>query len=72
MVGYLYNNQLGMTDSAEAAYRKFLSLYPQNELATSAQFELETLGKDPQELLPPPEQRKVVTSRSKPKTASPR
>jgi len=71
MVGYLYNNQLGMTDSAEVAYRKFLSLYPQNELATSAQFELETLGQDPQELLPPPTERNVVTSKSKPKTASP-
>jgi TolA-binding protein len=44
MVGYIYNNQLGITDSASAAYKKFLKLYPQNELATSAQFELETLG----------------------------
>lgn len=52
MVGYLYNNQLGRSDSAAVAYKKFLRLYPQNELATSAQFELETLGKKPEELLP--------------------
>lgn len=52
MVGYLYNNHLLMADSAGAAYRKFLALYPQHELATSAQFELESLGKQPEELIP--------------------
>jgi tetratricopeptide (TPR) repeat protein len=69
MVGYLYNNQLGITDSAAAAYKKFLKLYPQNELATSAQFELETLGKRPEELLPAqPGQNAAAES---PKNASP-
>lgn len=52
MVGYLYNNYLANIDSAAAAYRLFLQLYPTHELATSAQFELENVGKDPQELLP--------------------
>lgn len=52
MVGYLYNNYLGNTDSAGTAYRRFLQLYPSHELSTSAQFELENLGRDPQDLLP--------------------
>lgn len=54
MVGYLYNNGLLKPDSAEIAYKKFLELYPQSELATSAQYELQTIGKTPEELIPDP------------------
>ena len=52
LVGYLYNNELHNTDSAAAAYRRFLERFPQHEMATSAQYELQTLGKSPEELLP--------------------
>jgi TolA-binding protein len=54
MVGYLYNNVLLKPDSAEFVYKKFLELYPQSELATSAQYELQTIGKTPEELIPNP------------------
>jgi outer membrane protein assembly factor BamD (BamD/ComL family) len=54
LVGYLYNNALLKPDSAEIAYKKFLELYPQGELATSAQYELQTIGKKPEDLIPNP------------------
>lgn len=53
LVGYIYNNDLHQLDSAAAAYRRFLEKYPDNEMARSAEFELNTLGKSPEELLPP-------------------
>ncbi len=53
LVGYIYNNELHQLDSAAAAYRRFLERFPDNEYAGSAQFELSTLGKSPEELLPP-------------------
>jgi outer membrane protein assembly factor BamD (BamD/ComL family) len=56
LIGYLYNNELHNTDSAAAAYKRFLERYPDSEMATSARFELNTLGKSPEEALPiPPE-----------------
>ncbi len=52
LIGYLYNNELHDIDSAAAAYHRFLARYPDHEMALSAQFELNTLGKPPEELLP--------------------
>ena len=54
LVGYLYNNELHNLDSAAAAYRRFLEKFPDNEMAMSAQFELNNLGKSPDEFLPKP------------------
>jgi len=51
--GYIFNNELKNNDSAAAAYKRFLAAYPEHEMAASAQFELEHLGKSPEELLPP-------------------
>jgi hypothetical protein len=65
MVGYLYNNSLLKPDSAAIAYTHFLELYPQNELATSAQFELQTIGKKPEDLIPEPVPSKVTSTPSK-------
>jgi len=68
MVGYLYNNNLAMIDSARAAYMRFLARYPQSELATSAQFELDNLGKKPDDLLlqeKPSDQPKVASKQGK-------
>ncbi|MBI5021295.1 MAG: tetratricopeptide repeat protein [Ignavibacteriales bacterium] len=45
--GFVYNNELHLLDSAKIAYENFLQKYPEHELAASAKFELETLGKDP-------------------------
>ncbi len=55
LVGYLYNNELHVLDSAAVAYRSFLARFPSHEMAPSAQFELNNLGKSPEELLPAPD-----------------
>ena len=49
--GFLFNNELHNTDSAKAIYQSFLQQYPNHELAQSAKFELENLGKDPGQAL---------------------
>ena len=66
MIGYIYGNELYNLDSAAVAYRRFLDMYPQHEMALSAQFELNNLGKTPDELLPQAAGTEVAT---KPATA---
>jgi outer membrane protein assembly factor BamD (BamD/ComL family) len=51
MLAFNYNNELAQYDSAKKYYRLFLEKYPNDELASSARFELETIGKGPEELL---------------------
>lgn len=51
LAGFLYNNEMHQLDSARMIYESFLQKYPEHELATSAKFELETLGKDPGQAL---------------------
>ena len=51
LIGFLYNNELKNIDSARMAYEKFLQNYPAHTLALSAKFELETLGRDPAQVL---------------------
>jgi len=51
LIGYIYNNELHNLDSAAVAYRRFLAKYPQHEMARSAQFELDHLGKPIDEFL---------------------
>ena len=51
--GFIYNNELHQLDSAKLVYETFLQKYPDHELAASAKFELETLGKDPGQTLNP-------------------
>jgi len=63
MMGYLYNNELRLLDSAASAYKRFLEKYPNSEMAASAKFELETLGKSPEELVP----KEVVAEKPSPK-----
>jgi outer membrane protein assembly factor BamD (BamD/ComL family) len=45
--GFILNNELHKLDSAKIVYETFLQKYPGHQLASSAEFELETLGKDP-------------------------
>jgi outer membrane protein assembly factor BamD (BamD/ComL family) len=52
MIGYIYNNELGMLDSARVAYEQFLTQYPEHEMSMSAKFELDNLGRSPEELVP--------------------
>ena len=51
LTGYIYSNQLQMFDSAKVFYELFLQKFPKHELAPSVTFELESLGKSPQETL---------------------
>lgn len=51
LVGYIYNNNLGMHDSAKTYYERFLQRYPEHDLIPTVQFELNTLGLTPQEAL---------------------
>jgi TolA-binding protein len=51
LVAYVYNNEIGNTDSARVWYTRFLERYPSHDMAQSAQFELNNLGKTPDELL---------------------
>ncbi|RCK75123.1 MAG: hypothetical protein IGBAC_1259 [Ignavibacteriae bacterium] len=53
LIGFIYNNQLHQLDKAKSAYEEFLNKYPDHELTQSAQIEIQTLGKNPEELIPP-------------------
>lgn len=53
LIGFIYNNQLNNLDSAKIAYEAFLEKFPDHELAPSAQMEIQTLGKSPEELIQP-------------------
>lgn len=51
MIGFIYNNDLKKYDSAKIAYAAFIQKYPTSTLVESAQFELSTMGKTPEEIL---------------------
>ncbi len=51
VIGFIYNNELKVIDSARIAYEDFLKRYPENQLVGAVQFELNNLGKDPEEIL---------------------
>jgi TolA-binding protein len=51
LAGFLLSNELHKLDSAKIVYEAFLQKYPNHELAASAKFELETMGKDPGEFI---------------------
>lgn len=51
MVGFIQANEIGQFDSARSSYKLFLEKYPNNEMASSAQAELDNMGLTPQEIL---------------------
>ena len=51
MVGFIHANELGNIEEAKIAYTKFLKLYPNSEMAESAQSEIDNLGLAPDEIL---------------------
>jgi len=71
LMGYLYNNELHQFDSAAAVYHRFLEQFPSHELALSAQFELQTLGKAPEDLLPPEPALAASPAKDQPSTKRP-
>lgn len=50
MLGFINANDLKKLDEAKKYYTEFIEKYPDHELADDAQYELETLGKDINEL----------------------
>ena len=50
MVGYLYANHMKNMDEAKLAYQTFIRNYPEHELVKDAQWELDHLGKDVNEI----------------------
>lgn len=50
MLGFISANHLQKFDDAKNYYNKFMEKYPDHELVSSAKYELETLGKDINEL----------------------
>ena len=51
MAGFIYANEIQNYKEAEALYKQFLSEYPDDDLAPSAQAELDNLGLSPEEIL---------------------
>jgi TolA-binding protein len=51
MAGFIYANELQNYEEATVMYRQFLTEYPDNELAASAQAELDNMGLSPEEIL---------------------
>lgn len=49
--GFILANELKNLPRAKATYEAFLQKYPGHELAQSAKFELQTLGKDPSQII---------------------
>jgi outer membrane protein assembly factor BamD (BamD/ComL family) len=49
--GFTYAEYLKDYKRAEAIYNRFIQLYPNHEMVPSIQFELQNLGKTPEELL---------------------
>jgi len=51
MCGFIYANELKDLNKAKEYYNKFLTKYPNHELAPSAKIELENLGLPPADIL---------------------
>ncbi|MGE5499201.1 MAG: tetratricopeptide repeat protein [Syntrophothermus sp.] len=51
MIGFIQSNELRQFDSATVSYKLFISKYPENEMAASAQAELDNMGLTPQEII---------------------
>jgi tetratricopeptide (TPR) repeat protein len=54
LIGFIYNNELKNIDSARVYYMEFTQRFPTHEMIESVKFELDNLGKDANEVLPPP------------------
>jgi len=51
MAGFIYANELNNYEEAKKCYQQFLKEYPNDDLAPSAQAELDNLGLSPEEIL---------------------
>ena len=51
MIGYIQSNEIRDFNRAKIVYQEFLEKYPSSELAASVKFELDNMGKNPEELI---------------------
>ncbi|MCK6615738.1 MAG: tetratricopeptide repeat protein [Ignavibacteriales bacterium] len=51
MTGFILANEMKQYPAAKQAFEKFIAQYPDHEMLSSAQSELENMGKSPEELL---------------------
>lgn len=51
LLGFIYANEIKDYTKAKEYYQTFLEKYPNSELSTSAKFELENLGKEPENII---------------------
>lgn len=51
MCGFLQANEINDLEAAEKTYKQFIEKFPDHELASSAEIELENLGLTPEEIL---------------------
>ena len=51
MIGYVQSNELRDYNKAKIVYQEFLEKYPNSELAVSVKFELDNMGKSPEDLI---------------------
>lgn len=63
LIGYIYNNNLQMRDSAKYYFEIFLQTFPHHDLIPSVKFELESMGKDPDRALMEQQQRLNSTAK---------
>lgn len=70
LTAYIYHNELNDLGNAKTAYETFLAKFPDHEMAISAKFELQNLGKKPEDLLPAIQQSasQTASQTSKPAT----
>ncbi len=50
MIGFIYANELEDMDRAKLAYEKFVEDYPEHEMVSAAEWEIENLGRDINEI----------------------
>lgn len=62
MTGYIFHNELHDLDNARSTFETYLSKYPDHEMVPSARFELENLGRPPEEILPNLQEKMPVTA----------
>ena len=63
LIGYIYNNNLQLYDSAKVFYEQFLQKFPNHDLTSTVKFEIETLGKNPDEALNHLQEKKSVVKK---------
>ncbi len=60
--GFIFENEMGKTDSAKVKYEQFIALYPTHPITKDVQATLQNLGKSPEQLIQEFEQKAKTDS----------